>query len=252
MEIKKRKIEGLDESRLKELLFSNYQEFGFPSKKQFENYLKEIKDRIQNRYIYIIPKEGEYVVFLKDYPEVVLAFFGEDVYKPHKKEYKMESDIEEVETPIGPLHKAKYVSNLGGDLYIIGRYGALKVKENQTYFRKFDSYYFNLAVSRVHLLVKPYEDRIEILNVGLNEIEILPYKEWREKLERKKKAKKEGSVFWLLPTLILISGLLTILLPNFSGHIIASSPMMYNLIDILVVVSFLSLTLIYLFKKRKV
>jgi len=85
--------------------------------------------------------------------------------------------------------------------------------------------------------------------VGLNEIEILPFEEWEKK---RKSAKKESSeIFWLLPILILISGLLTILLPNFSGHFIASSPMMYNLIVLLAVVSFLLLTLLYISRKRK-
>jgi len=128
MEIKKRKIEGFDENRLKELLFPHYEKFGFSNKEEIEKYFERIKNIIQNRYIYTIPKKGSYVVFLKDNPEHVLAFFGEERYGIYEKEYRMEAGIKQVESSLGTLHKAQYSSPLKGKLYIIGRRGVLKVE----------------------------------------------------------------------------------------------------------------------------
>jgi hypothetical protein len=86
----------------------------------------------------------------------------------------------------GKMYCGNWESPLRGDLYVIGRYGYAKIEREAAEPRPASSR-FSDYVSRVQLLVRPREDRIEILDVGLNPVKVLPYEMGKNEKGRKEK-----------------------------------------------------------------
>ncbi len=111
-------------------------------------------------------------------------------------------------------------SPLGAKLYIIGRKGYVKSEEDEVNWRERSkplvepsstippenvpviSKALEDMVSRVQLLVQPYKDRIEIVDVGLNPTHITPYEEWVKKRAEREAEKEKAGRLWILPILL--------------------------------------------------
>ena len=185
----------INEKKLIEVLYKVKDYLGIgKTEEDVKKYAEKIISVAKERNPVLIPKEGTYYVVVecgKNYH--VLAVFSN-----------------------GEMKCGGWISPLKGDLYVIGRYGYVKFKGEKAEYRenveikREGRYEYGLEkcyVSRVHLLVRPREDKIEILDVGVNPVEILTEKEFIEFVKQKRK-KREKSFANLWVFLILgITGL---------------------------------------------
>jgi hypothetical protein len=169
----------IDEKKLEKILYEIGPSLGI-KKEDIPNYTDKIIERVKSSQPIKIPKRGHYIAVHKDNPtypitefvdgRILFEFYGEGG-KPYKVEKKLGKD----------------------ELYVIGRMGYAKiggriVKEIKTDEEK----RWDIYVSRIQLLVRQHENYIEIIDVGANLIEIIPYEKFKErnKVEVKGKYKK--------------------------------------------------------------
>ncbi len=155
----------LDKVKVKEILQQLYNTLGIdPS--EIELYTEDIVKRAQNRSFIKIPRRGNYVLVLEggDTP-IPLVYFRD-----------------------GWMYAWGWESPLRGNVYVLGRYGYAKREEGGFEWReRMRKSPYERYISRVQLFIQPYEDHIEVLNVGLNEVRVLR----EEEFERYKKERKE-------------------------------------------------------------
>jgi hypothetical protein len=182
----------IDKKKLENILYEIGHSLGI-SKEKIPEYRDQIIERAVNSQPIKIRKDRHYIAVLKDDPTYVLAEFVDGrircMYyrRADGLYYRWERELREDELYV--IGRMGYAT--------IGRSGAKEIKTDIT--KKWDQ-----LVSRIHLLVKPSGDYIEILDVGLNPVEIIPYEEFkkRKRVEVKGKYEEDMSKLWVIPLLL--------------------------------------------------
>jgi hypothetical protein len=183
----------IDKKKLEKILYEIGPSLGI-SQEDIPKYRDQIIERAISSQPIKIPKRGHYIAILKDSPTYPLAEFVDGrircMYYRHTDGlyYRWEKELSEDE------------------LYVIGRSGYATIGKSRVKEIKTDEEKkWDILVSRIHLLVKPSGNYIEILDVGSNPVEIIPYEEFkkRKKLEVKGKYEEEDiSKLWVIPLLV--------------------------------------------------
>jgi hypothetical protein len=184
----------IDKKKLEKILYEIGPSLGI-QKEDIPAYIDKIIEKARSSQPIKIPKRGHYITVLKDstYPLAefvdgrIRCMYYRETDRTERLYYKWEKELREDE------------------LYVIGRIGYATigrsgVKEIKTDREKIWEYH----VSRIQLLVKPSGDYIEILDVGPNPVEIMPYEEFkkRRRVEIKGKYEEDISKLWIIPLLI--------------------------------------------------
>lgn len=166
----------LDERKLRETLY------------KVAPYL-DIEKEIIDGYVHIIMERAK-----KERPIVI----------DPRKHYEIKIGEETiVEFEDGFMYAGQWISPLHGELYFVGRVGYAKYEGGELHLRKYlkeKSRY----VSRIQLIVRPREDgKVEIVNVGLNPIEVVekPKDEYKKTLAMLLAILGGGLVLLALPTI---------------------------------------------------
>ena len=136
---------------------------------EIEEYAEKIISIAKNRQPIKIPRKGTYLAVLEHpYGYETIAIFRD-----------------------GEMRCGGWTSPLQGDLYVVGRYGYVKFEGKEGVYRErlTPPHLGEIYVSRIQLLVRPKENEIEILDVGLNPVKILSEEEfikWKKEKEKEK------------------------------------------------------------------
>jgi hypothetical protein len=157
-------------------------------------YLNKIIKKAESSQPNIIRTDKRYVAVLREIPKYPIAEFVDGkircIYYRQRDGlyYRWERELREDE------------------LYVIGRKGYATIGKSGLKEIKVDEEKSgDVVVSRIHLLVKRSGDYIEILDVGENPIEIIPYEEFKKRARLEIKGKYEDedlSKLWVIPLLV--------------------------------------------------
>jgi hypothetical protein len=107
---------------------------------------------------------------------------------------------------------------------------------------------YELATSRIQLLVKPSQDKIEVFDVGKNPAEIITLDEWEKREEEK--GSKINKLWIILPLLFLIP-LFFLTLGSSTGFFVSQPSYSVTLLDFaLVCLIFVFLFVAYVLIKK--
>jgi hypothetical protein len=182
----------IDKKKLEKILYEIGPSLGIP-KEKIPEYRDQIIERAIRSQPIKIPKRGHYIAVLKDDPTYALAEFVDGKIRciyyrlSYGLYYRWERELSDDE------------------LYVIGRRGYATIGKSGVKEIKTDrEKRWDNIVSRIHLLVKPSGDYIEILDVGITQVKIIPYEEFKKitRVEVKGKYEEDISKLWIIPLLI--------------------------------------------------
>jgi hypothetical protein len=220
---------SIDKAEVEYLLNKLYSNFGI-RKEEIPSYAERIANSVKDKQPIQIPKDKSYVVLVYGQP---LVYF-----------YKGKMVM------LDPYTKKAVISPLEGELYLVGRMGYAKMKDLKVEWREREDEKkkYELATSRIQLLVKPSQDKIEVFDVGKNPAEIITLDEWEKREEEK--GSKINKLWIILPLLFLIP-LFFLTLGSSTGFFVSQPSYSVTLLDFaLVCLIFVFLFVAYVLIKK--